>query len=40
VFVDGELWRAQAEEAEPLPVGEKVVVTAQEGLLLRVRRAA
>jgi membrane-bound serine protease (ClpP class) len=38
VFVEGELWRAVSEEG-PIKAGEKVVITAMEGLNLRVRRA-
>src|SRR5216683_1570625 len=38
VNVDGELWRAVAEDA-PVPAGEKVRVTAVDGLTLRVSRA-
>jgi membrane-bound serine protease (ClpP class) len=37
VFVRGEYWNAQADEA--LPAGVRVVVTAVEGMRLRVRRA-
>lgn len=37
VFVDGALWKAQAEDP-PLPAGTPVEVLAVEGLLLRVRR--
>jgi membrane-bound serine protease (ClpP class) len=42
VFVDGSLWRAEAETDElhsKLHTGEKVVVEDVEGLTLRVRRA-
>lgn len=38
VFVEGELWRAVSEEGT-IKAGEKVVITAMEGLNLRVRRA-
>jgi len=37
VFLRGEYWNAHAEE--PVAAGERVEVTAVEGLLLRVRRA-
>jgi membrane-bound serine protease (ClpP class) len=37
VFVNGEWWQAQSEEGA-VPAGEKVIVTGQEGMLLRVRR--
>jgi membrane-bound serine protease (ClpP class) len=37
VFVNGELWRAESESG-PLPLGEQVVVTGQEGFRLRVRK--
>jgi membrane-bound serine protease (ClpP class) len=37
VFVRGEYWNAQAEE--PLPAGARVVVTAVDGMRLRVKRA-
>lgn len=36
VYVNGELWRAEAESG-PLPVGARIVVTAQTGFRLRVR---
>lgn len=39
VFLDGEYWQAEAEDGEVQP-GEVVVVTAREGLRLRVRKAA
>ncbi len=38
VLVDGEYWQAEAEDGDVQP-GEVVVVTAREGLRLRVRRA-
>lgn len=37
VFVQGELWRARAETG-PIGVGERVIVTGQEGLTLRVTK--
>jgi membrane-bound serine protease (ClpP class) len=37
VLVDGEIWRAESESG-PVGVGESVIVTGSEGLLLRVRR--
>ncbi|MCX7707416.1 MAG: nodulation protein NfeD [Anaerolineae bacterium] len=37
VMVSGELWRAVSESGT-IPVGEKVVVTGQEGFLLRVKK--
>jgi membrane-bound serine protease (ClpP class) len=39
VQLDGELWRAVAEDA-PVPAGETVRVTGVDGLTLRVSRAA
>jgi|DewCreStandDraft_5_1066085.scaffolds.fasta_scaffold00393_59 membrane-bound serine protease (ClpP class) len=39
VLVDGEYWQAEAEDGDVQP-GETVVVTAREGLRLRVRRAS
>lgn len=38
VYLDGELWKAEA-EGGPVAAGETVVVTGREGYLLRVRRA-
>lgn len=38
VLVDGELWKAESESG-PLPAGEPVVVTRQDGFVLWVRRA-
>jgi membrane-bound serine protease (ClpP class) len=38
VFIDGEYWQAEAEDGEVQP-GEVVVVTARQGLRLRVRKA-
>ena len=38
VNVDGEIWRAVAEDGR-IPAGEKVRVTAVDGLTLRVSRA-
>jgi len=38
VMVEGELWRAIAEDA-PVPAGERIEVRAVEGLTLRVARA-
>ena len=40
VFVNGELWRAHAENGEPLRSGERVQVEGVEGLELRVRSAS
>lgn len=37
VFVEGELWRAEAPEG-PVPAGERVVVDAVDGLTLRVHK--
>jgi membrane-bound serine protease (ClpP class) len=37
VFVNGEWWQAQAVEGA-VPAGEKVIVTGQDGMVLRVRR--
>jgi membrane-bound serine protease (ClpP class) len=37
VFVNGEWWHAQSEEGS-VAAGEKVIVTGQDGMLLRVRR--
>jgi membrane-bound serine protease (ClpP class) len=37
VLVHGELWRAEA-EGEPIAAGERVIVTAQEGFRLRVKK--
>jgi membrane-bound serine protease (ClpP class) len=37
VFVNGELWRARADNGEPLRTGERIVVEGIEGLELRVR---
>lgn len=39
VFLEGELWRATVAEGEAIPVGERVVVDALEGLTLRVHKA-
>ena len=39
VLVSGELWRAVSESG-PLPVGEKVIVTGQEGFLLKVKKGS
>ncbi len=38
VFIDGEYWQAEAEDGEVQP-GEVVVVTARQGLRLKVRKA-
>ena len=38
VFIEGELWRARA-EAGTFTIGERVVVTGRDGLLLLVRKA-
>ena len=38
VFVEGELWRARSESGA-LAVGERVVVTGHDGMLLHVRRS-
>ncbi len=37
VLVSGELWRAVSESG-PIPAGEKVVVTGQDGFILKVKR--
>lgn len=40
VFVSGELWNAEAVDAErPIAAGERVEVIARDGMLLRVRPA-
>ena len=39
VFLRGELWEARAEGDEAIAVGERVVVTAVDGLRLTVRPA-
>jgi membrane-bound serine protease (ClpP class) len=38
VLVNGELWRAESESG-PVPQGERVIISGQEGFTLRVRRA-
>jgi membrane-bound serine protease (ClpP class) len=38
VFVEGELWRARSESGA-LVVGERVVVTGHDGMLLHVRHS-
>jgi membrane-bound serine protease (ClpP class) len=39
VLVEGELWQAEAEDgSDPVPVGERVIVTGHEGFRLHVQR--
>jgi membrane-bound serine protease (ClpP class) len=40
VFVWGERWQATSANGQPIPVGERVRVTAVEGLHLKVEKAA
>ena len=38
VYVGGELWTAEAEDGQPLEVGQTVIVAEVRGLKVRVRR--